>query len=134
LHRRPIDNSFIVADESDIANAAINSLRVIDPELTMSSVDVTTAEDISPDDTTASNPKERHSLTLDQRRALRRWAHAQTTRPSHKACIEWFFSTVRTFRSPPSRIHCRPSMRDSTTTTSSAVRDCASVTGPMSRS
>ncbi|KAI0482230.1 hypothetical protein GGR56DRAFT_176673 [Xylariaceae sp. FL0804] len=37
-------------------------------------------------------PKERHSLTLDQRRALRRWAHGQTTRPSHKACIEWFYS------------------------------------------
>lgn len=37
-------------------------------------------------------PKERHSLTLDQRRALRRWAHSQTTRPSHKACIEWFYS------------------------------------------
>lgn len=40
----------------------------------------------------ATTPKERHSLTLDQRRALRRWAHSQTTRPSHKACIEWFFS------------------------------------------
>lgn len=37
-------------------------------------------------------PKERHSLTLDQRRALRRWAHSQTSRPSHKACIEWFYS------------------------------------------
>lgn len=37
-------------------------------------------------------PKERHSLTLDQRRALRRWANSQTVRPSHKACIEWFFS------------------------------------------
>ncbi|KAJ1331688.1 hypothetical protein MN608_05149 [Microdochium nivale] len=36
--------------------------------------------------------KERHSLTLDQRRALRRWAHTQNTRPSHKACIEWFYS------------------------------------------
>lgn len=34
--------------------------------------------------------KERHSLTLDQRRALRRWANAQPTRPSHKSCIEWF--------------------------------------------
>jgi hypothetical protein len=40
----------------------------------------------------SSTPKERHSLTLDQRRALRRWAHSQTTRPSHKACIEWFYS------------------------------------------
>ncbi|OHF00525.1 centromere binding protein B [Colletotrichum orchidophilum] len=36
-------------------------------------------------------PKERHSLTLDQRRALRRWANAQTIRPSHKACIDWFY-------------------------------------------
>lgn len=34
--------------------------------------------------------KERHSLSLDQRRALRRWANSQTVRPSHKACIEWF--------------------------------------------
>lgn len=83
-----------MANESDIANAAINSLRVIDPELTMSSVDVNNpGDDLSPDadDTTVTTPKERHSLTLDQRRALRRWAHAQTTRPSHKACIEWFF-------------------------------------------
>lgn len=39
-----------------------------------------------------STPKERHSLTLDQRRALRRWANSQTIRPSHKACIEWFYS------------------------------------------
>jgi centromere ABP1-like protein/Tc5 transposase-like DNA-binding protein len=36
--------------------------------------------------------KERHSLTLDQRRTLRRWANSQTIRPSHKTCIEWFFS------------------------------------------
>ena len=35
--------------------------------------------------------KERHSLTLDQRRALRRWANSQTIRPSHKTCIEWFY-------------------------------------------
>ncbi|CAM1511694.1 Fc.00g092070.m01.CDS01 [Cosmosporella sp. VM-42] len=35
--------------------------------------------------------KERHSLTLDQRRALRRWANSQTIRPSHKHCIEWFY-------------------------------------------
>lgn len=34
--------------------------------------------------------RERHSLSLDQRRALRRWANTQTVRPSHKACIEWF--------------------------------------------
>ena len=38
----------------------------------------------------SAGPKERHSLTLDQRRALRRWANSQTVRPSHKACIEWF--------------------------------------------
>ncbi|KAK7997914.1 Alpha/Beta hydrolase protein [Apiospora arundinis] len=56
----------------------------------MSAMDVTN----DPDDSTVSieSPKERHSLTLDQRRALRRWAHSQTTRPSHKACIEWFYS------------------------------------------
>ncbi|KAM3440858.1 hypothetical protein MY4824_001985 [Beauveria thailandica] len=36
--------------------------------------------------------KERHSLTLDQRRALRRWASSQVMRPSHRACIDWFFS------------------------------------------
>ncbi|PFH60046.1 hypothetical protein XA68_11530 [Ophiocordyceps unilateralis] len=36
--------------------------------------------------------KERHSLTLDQRRALRRWANSQPIRPSHKACIEWFLA------------------------------------------
>lgn len=38
----------------------------------------------------SSTPRERHSLTLDQRRALRRWANTQQTRPSHRACIEWF--------------------------------------------
>ncbi|OAA32159.1 Homeodomain-related protein [Moelleriella libera RCEF 2490] len=37
------------------------------------------------------SPKERHSLTLNQRRELRRWANSQPTRPSHKACIDWFF-------------------------------------------
>jgi hypothetical protein len=40
----------------------------------------------------ATPAKERHSLTLDQRRSLRRWANSQTVRPSHKACIEWFES------------------------------------------
>ena len=39
----------------------------------------------------AESVKERHSLTLDQRRALRRWAQGQAVRPSHKDCIEWFF-------------------------------------------
>ncbi|KAK1849795.1 centromere binding protein B [Colletotrichum chrysophilum] len=43
-------------------------------------------------DSPVSTPKERHSLTLDQRRALRRWANAQTIRPSHKACIDWFYN------------------------------------------
>ncbi|KAL8348169.1 hypothetical protein RB598_001470 [Gaeumannomyces tritici] len=41
---------------------------------------------------TTTPSKERHSLTLDQRRALRRWANSQVVRPSHKACIEWFAS------------------------------------------
>lgn len=53
--------------------------------------DVPAAPD-TPTGSVSGTPKERHSLTLDQRRALRRWAHSQTTRPSHKACIEWFFS------------------------------------------
>lgn len=39
---------------------------------------------------TPKTAKERHSLTLDQRRALRRWANTQANRPSHKQCIEWF--------------------------------------------
>lgn len=42
------------------------------------------------DEASPRTSKERHSLTLDQRRALRRWANAQPTRPSHKACIAWF--------------------------------------------
>ncbi|KOS22877.1 CENP-B -like protein 1 [Escovopsis weberi] len=49
------------------------------------------ADAVSPQDS-STNPKERHSLTLDQRRALRRWANSQTIRPSHKACIEWFYA------------------------------------------
>ncbi|GAO14493.1 uncharacterized protein UV8b_04286 [Ustilaginoidea virens] len=40
----------------------------------------------------ASTPKERHSLTLDQRRELRRWANSQSLKPSHKACIDWFYA------------------------------------------
>ncbi|TPX14145.1 uncharacterized protein E0L32_000539 [Thyridium curvatum] len=36
--------------------------------------------------------KERHSLSLEQRRALRRWASSQAVRPSHRACIDWFRS------------------------------------------
>ncbi|OAA60792.1 centromere binding protein Cbh2 [Cordyceps fumosorosea ARSEF 2679] len=42
--------------------------------------------------TPVTTSKERHSLTLDQRRALRRWASSQPLRPSHRACIDWFFS------------------------------------------
>lgn len=48
--------------------------------------------DIAPEAPSTGPTKERHSLTLDQRRALRRWANSQTVRPSHKACIEWFQS------------------------------------------
>jgi hypothetical protein len=54
-------------------------------------------DDDEEDDTTQTKPalstpnaKERNSLTLDQRRALRRWANSQTPRPSHKTCIDWF--------------------------------------------
>lgn len=46
----------------------------------------------APHSAPGSAAKERHSLSLDQRRALRRWANSQTVRPSHKACIEWFAS------------------------------------------
>lgn len=56
---------------------------------------VSSALGASPSDAltaTPSSQKERHSLSLDQRRALRRWANSQTVRPSHKACIEWFAS------------------------------------------
>jgi hypothetical protein len=48
-------------------------------------------EEVSEPKPVANTPsKERNSLTLDQRRALRRWANAQDPRPSHKACIQWF--------------------------------------------
>lgn len=53
---------------------------------------VGTVDHLEPVAQVATTPKERHSLTLDQRRALRRWANGQTIRPSHKACIEWFYS------------------------------------------
>lgn len=46
--------------------------------------------EIAPETTATPPPRERHSLTLDQRRALRRWANSQPVRPSHKACIDWF--------------------------------------------
>ena len=32
----------------------------------------------------------RHSVTIDQRRALRQWAHRQHPKPTQKQCIEWF--------------------------------------------
>ena len=51
---------------------------------------VTAAEAAAAASSSSTPSKERHSLTLDQRRALRRWANSQTVRPSHKACIEWF--------------------------------------------
>ncbi|KAL5601087.1 hypothetical protein BROUX41_005914 [Berkeleyomyces rouxiae] len=39
---------------------------------------------------TVTPSRERNALTLNQRRALRRWANSQLTRPSHRACQEWF--------------------------------------------
>lgn len=45
-----------------------------------------------PDLISLDHQKERHSLTLDQRRTLRRWANSHAVRPSHKSCIEWFFA------------------------------------------
>lgn len=90
----------IDVDDSNHSNSNINPELIpnpninpdnINPELTNVSVNVPLSnEDDAP--ASAHTPKERHSLTLDQRRALRRWAHSQTTRPSHKACIEWFYS------------------------------------------
>ena len=32
----------------------------------------------------------RHSITIDQRRALRRWVHQQHPKPTQKQSIEWF--------------------------------------------
>ncbi len=61
---------------------------VVDTDMDGVDVDVTVDPSIAPD----TPSKERHSLTLDQRRALRRWANSQTVRPSHRACIEWFQS------------------------------------------
>lgn len=49
--------------------------------------------------------KERNSLTLDQRRALRRWANGQSTRPSHKACIDWFYSRYNQYISQSTVSH-----------------------------
>ncbi|KAL2153650.1 hypothetical protein VTH82DRAFT_4805 [Thermothelomyces myriococcoides] len=55
-------------------------------------VPATTATTTTTQTPTPTPAKERHSLTLDQRRALRRWAASQPVRPSHKACIDWFQS------------------------------------------
>lgn len=35
----------------------------------------------------------RQGITIEQRRALRRWAHRQHPKPSQKACIQWFQET-----------------------------------------
>jgi hypothetical protein len=32
----------------------------------------------------------RFAITIEQRRALRKWAHQQHPKPSQKQCIEWF--------------------------------------------
>src|SRR6195952_1019881 len=34
----------------------------------------------------------RLAITIEQRRALRRWRNSQTPLPSHKACIDWFYT------------------------------------------
>ncbi|CAJ0549466.1 Ff.00g030790.m01.CDS01 [Fusarium sp. VM40] len=74
--------------------ATTDPALVAAPAPDLSPVDA--VHDVSPvdhvGDHIGASPKERHSLTLDQRRALRRWANSQPIRPSHKACIEWFFS------------------------------------------
>ncbi|KAL2190398.1 Homeodomain-like protein [Thermothelomyces heterothallicus CBS 203.75] len=59
----------------------------IAPAVTTTTTTTTTTQTPTP-----TPAKERHSLTLDQRRALRRWASSQPVRPSHKACIDWFQS------------------------------------------
>lgn len=55
-------------------------------------ISTVSAQEPTTEATEGSGTKERHSLTLDQRRNLRRWANSQTVRPSHKACIEWFYA------------------------------------------
>ncbi|KKA27288.1 hypothetical protein TD95_003468 [Thielaviopsis punctulata] len=52
--------------------------------------DAAAAAAAAADQSPSSNPRERNSLTLNQRRALRHWANSQTNRPSHRACQEWF--------------------------------------------
>ncbi|CCE31272.1 uncharacterized protein CPUR_05123 [Claviceps purpurea 20.1] len=61
-----------------------------DPALVVASPTAKDAAEKAAD--ASSKERERHSLTLDQRRELRRWANAQSIRPSHKACIDWFHS------------------------------------------
>lgn len=65
---------------------------VVVPGTSTASIDAQTGNlAVAVPTTPSSTPqKERHSLTLDQRRALRRWANTQASRPSHKQCIEWF--------------------------------------------
>src|SRR5436305_366503 len=35
----------------------------------------------------------KQAISIEQRRALRTWAHSQHPKPSQKACIEWFYKT-----------------------------------------
>src|SRR5947209_4986674 len=35
----------------------------------------------------------KQAISIEQRRALRAWAHSQHPKPSQKACIEWFYNT-----------------------------------------
>lgn len=73
-------------------SAATNDPALVAAPPDLDPIDVDVDVDVSHVGQVGGNPKERHSLTLDQRRALRRWANIQTIRPSHKACIDWFFS------------------------------------------
>jgi Fission yeast centromere protein N-terminal domain len=41
--------------------------------------------------TTQRGTERRRGITIEQRRALRRWAHHQFRKPSQKQCIKWFF-------------------------------------------
>lgn len=63
-----------------------------DPDADAESRFVAAANAVNGPPSASGTPRERHSLSLDQRRALRRWANSQTTRPSHKTCIEWFYT------------------------------------------
>ena len=86
-HHHPHSSASLAPPEDDLTPEPVDG-PVPGPGSTS---DVDPAQGLA--DGSGSRPaKERHSLTLDQRRALRRWAYGQTVRPSHKACIEWFFS------------------------------------------